>query len=101
MTLWPSWSKAQASGARSKERGFESHRCHNILPDKVCHIYECILNKIKVHTYVHTNRNVRNKFRSYFIYCRSHKYSLFGPCGDANINKSFHVYLLPSKVHGM
>ena len=64
-------------------------------------IYECILNKIKVHTYVHTNRNVRNKFRSYFIYCRSHKYSLFGPCGDANINKSFHVYLLPSKVHGM
>ena len=27
MTLWPSWSKAQASGACSKERGFESHRC--------------------------------------------------------------------------
>jgi len=60
-----------------------------------------IVRRYEGHTYVHTNRNVRNKFRSYFIYCRSHKYSLFGPCGDANINKSFHVYLLPSKVHGM
>ena len=35
MTLWPSWSKAQASGACSKERGFESHRCQSYPPDKV------------------------------------------------------------------